>query len=490
MASRSRFLQVTVAVLTALAAGCLQSPSPTDSQVFVGRYADNTSFQPFKNTSGSNVSADATVCYPDTTLYCPDGGSSVRVTVPGPGDPANAFAGGAFVAGVPRNLSGFDAVTFWAKATRPAPFVVGLGTDNSGNSLYPAEWTATLGTAWTQYVLPIPLPVKLNAEKGLLYFAAGADGSPAVGFTFWLAGIQYVTLGDALGSPTPVFGAACVDKAVGDALFPFPSTGSDKIPVTFAVNAANQFINASRRYFTFSSSDPAVATVDVDGRVSVQGAGTAVVSARLGGIEAVGPMTLHVNGPACPPLAVPTELAPTPTVPRANVISLFNSSRTYQDVPVDQWQTSWSVCCNDYVQTPITTPAGQSAVVKKYNLRAFAGISFGVDNPVPPDARNNAIDASRMTHFHLDVWTPNGFVFKVRLVNDPGQAPIHFQSESTVQVDAVSTPPLQTGRWVGVEIPMTDFINLGGTTKLGQMLFLVPDGTSGTFYVDNIYFHN
>jgi hypothetical protein len=490
MASRSRFLQVTVAVLTALAAGCVQSPSPTNSEVFVGRYADNTSFQPFKNTSGANVAADATVCYPDTTLYCPDGGASVRVTVPGAGDPANAFAGGTFVSGVPRNLTGYDAVTFWAKSTRPAPIVLGLGNDNSGNSLYPAEWNTTLGTTWTQYVLPIPLPVKLDSEKGLFLFSAGALGSPAVGFTFWLAGIQYVSLGATLGSPTPVFGAACVDRAVGDAMFPFPSTGSDKIPVIFAVHAANQFVNASRRYFTFSSSDPAVATVDVDGRVSVQGAGTAVVSARLGGIEAVGPMTLHVNGQACPPLAVPTELAPTPTVPRANVISLFNSSRTYQDVPVDQWQTSWSVCCNDYVQTPITTPAGQSAVVKKYNLRAFAGISFGVDNPVPPDARNNAIDASRMTHFHLDVWTPNGFVFKVRLVNDPGQAPIHFQSESTVQVDAVSTPPLQTGRWVGVEIPMTDFINLGGTTKLGQMLFLVPDGTSGTFYVDNIYFHN
>ena len=31
---------------------------------------------------------------------------------------------------------------------------------------------------------------------------------------------------------------------------------------------------------------------------------------------------------------------------------------------------------------------------------------------------------------------------------------------------------------------------LGSTSQLGQMLFLVPDGTSATFYVDNIYFHN
>ena len=486
MATRSKSLQAVVAVLTVLTAGCLQSPSPTSSEVFVGRYADNMSFQPFRNTSAANVSADATVCYPDTTSFCPDGGASVRVTVPGPGDPANAFAGGAFVAGIPRNLSGFDAVTFWAKASRPAPWIVGLGSDNSGTSLYQAEWNATLGTTWTQYTLPIPLPVKLNSERGLLYFAAGAVGSPAVGFTFWLAGIQYVTLGATLGNPTPAVPAACVDKAVGDAMFPFPSTGSDKIPVTFAVNTANQFIQASRRYFTFSTSDPAVASVDVDGKVSVQGAGTAVVTARLGGIDAAGPLTVNVNGrDTCPPPVVPTEIAPAPTVPRARVISLFNSSGTYSDVPITQWQTVWSVCCSDYVQTPITTPAGQTASVKKYGLRSFAGIGFG-----PDGSDVNQIDASRMTHFHVDVWTPNGFVFKVRLVNDPGQAPAHFQSESTVQVDAGSTPPLETGRWVGLEIPMTDFINLGGTSKLGQMLFLVPDGTSSTFYVDNIYFHN
>jgi hypothetical protein len=484
MASRGNFQQVMVAVLAALGSGCVQSPSAGAPQVFVGRYPDDTTFQPFKNTSGANVTADATTCYPETTLYCPDGGASVKVTVPGPGDPTNAFAGGAFVSGLPRNLSGYDAVTFWAKSTRPAPFVVGLGTDNSGNSLYPAEWDAVLGTAWTQYVLPIPLPVKLNAEKGLLYFAAGADGSPAQGFTFWLAGIQYVTLGATIGSPAPVVPAACVEKAVGDAVFPFPSTGSDKIPVTFAVNAVNEFINASRRYFTFSSSDPTVATVGVDGKVSIQGAGTAIVTARLGGIEAAGPLTVRVNAKdPCPPLAVPTELAPTPTVPKSKVISLYNSSKTYSDVQVDQWHTSWSLCCSDPVNpdTTIQTSSGQSATVKKYNLHAFAGIGFG-----PDGSSANEIDASEMTFFHVDVWTPNGFAFRVQLVNDP----VLYTSKSTVQVDGGSTPPLETGRWVGVEIPMTAFVNLGGTSKLGQLLFLVPDGTAGTFFLDNIYFHN
>jgi len=480
MAPRSRSWQAVIAALAACAAGCLQSPSRTSPQVFVGSYPDDVNFQPFINTA-ADVAPDASTCFPETTLYCPDGGSSLKVTVPGPGKITNQYAGGAFVAALPRNLSGYDGVAFWAKATRQAPFVVGLGNDNSGSSRYPAEWNETLNTTWTQYILPIPLPVKLNAEKGLLYFAAGAVGSPATGFTFWLANIQYVQLGSAIGNPTPVLAPACVQRAVGNVALAFPGTTGGTIPVTFAVNAANVFTVAANRYFTFSSSDPTVATVDVSGMVTIQGPGIATVTAQLGGFEGAGPLTVKVNTKdPCPPLAAPTTAAPKPTVPKANVISLYNSSGTYTNVPVSQWHTSWSLCCSDVKDTTITTPS-RPAVVKQYNLHAFAGIGFG-----PDGTSINEIDASQMTFFHADVWTPNGFAFQVQLVNDP----TGYASNSTVQIDASSTPPLQTGTWVGMEIPMTAFWNLGGTSKLGQMLFLVPAGTTGLFYVDNIYFHN
>jgi hypothetical protein len=114
--------------------------------------------------------------------------------------------------------------------------------------------------------------------------------------------------------------------------------------------------------------------------------------------------------------------------------------------------------------------------VKKYTLRAFAGIGFG-----PDGSTTNQVDASAMTWFHVDVWTPDGYAFDVKLVNDP----TGYSSESTVR-----SYIQETGTWIGLEIPMTAFRNLGGTSKLGQMLFLVPGGTSATFYVDNIYFHN
>jgi hypothetical protein len=473
MATRSRSLQSVVAVLAAVAAGCTQNPSLTSPQVFVGRFADDVNYQPFKNTSGADVLPDATVCYPDAALYCPDGGATLRVIVPGPGDPANAFAGGTMVAGSPRNLSGYDAVTFWARSTRAAPLVIGLGADQSDSPRYIVAGTVSLSTGWTQYILPIPLATRLTAEKGLFYFSAGADGSPATGFTFWLANIQYVTLGATIGGPNPVLPPVCVAKKVGDGAFPaFPSGVSGAIPVAFDVSAHVDVITGSNRYFTFTSSDPAVASVDPGGSVSVQGTGTATVTAYLGGIEAAGPLTVKVGSAnACPVLALPAEVAPTPTVPAANVISLFGSA--YVARTVYSWQTGWSTCCSDYEELNVP---GTSHPVKKYALHAFAGIGFG-----PDGSSANQVDASAMTWFHVDVWTPNGYAFDVKLVNDP----TGYASESTVR-----SYVLDTGTWVGLEIPMTAFRNLGGTSKLGQMLFLVPDGTAATFYVDNIYFHN
>jgi hypothetical protein len=241
--------------------------------------------------------------------------------------------------------------------------------------------------------------------------------------------------------------------------------------VAFEVNEEVDLIGASNRYFTFTSSDPTVATVDPGGAVAVQGNGSATVTAELGGIQAAGPLTVLVGGSqTCPALPVPTTIADTPNLPAGNVISLFGSA--YPARPVDSWHTAWSACCStEYAGTTIG-----SHPVKKYALYPFNGVAIS-----PDGSSANAIDASAMTWFHVDVWTPNGFAFDVKLVNDP----TGYASDSTVR----SYVP-KTGTWIGLEIPMTAFRNLGGTSKIGQMLFLVPDGSSATFYLDNIYFHN
>jgi len=58
------------------------------------------------------------------------GTSSIRIDVPSPTDPDGNFIGGIFRdRGAGRDLSGYDALTFWAKGTLTGTIQVGFGTD-------------------------------------------------------------------------------------------------------------------------------------------------------------------------------------------------------------------------------------------------------------------------------------------------------------------------------------------------------------------------
>ena len=84
----------------------------------------------------------------------------------------------------------------------------------------------------------------------------------------------------------------------------------------------------------------------------------------------------------------PSTAAPTPTVPAEDVISFFSDA--YDDVPVQYFSADWD---RSDVEDAV---AGGDPVKRYYNLR-FAGIDFG-EQPV---------DATEMTHVHLDIWTPD-----------------------------------------------------------------------------------
>jgi hypothetical protein len=59
-------------------------------------------------------------------------------------------------------------------------------------------------------------------------------------------------------------------------------------------------------------------------------------------------------------------------------------------------------------------------------------------------------------------------------------------SEQELTFNASSTPPLVTGAWVGLEIPLASFTGLAARAHLAQ---LIVSGDSGTAYLDNVYFH-
>ena len=170
---------------------------------------------------------------------------------------------------------------------------------------------------------------------------------------------------------------------------------------------------------------------------------------------------------------VPTVAAPAPTADPGDVISLF--SNVYTDVTVDTWSAGWDVA--DLTDMQI---AGDD--VKKYSNLVYAGIEF---TSVP-------IDASAMTHFHMDIWTPDQTAdpasFRVKLVDfgADGAYGGGDDVEHEIPINSSSTPALESEKWIGIDLPLASFTNL---TTRGHLAQMVLSSDPNTVYIDNVYFY-
>jgi hypothetical protein len=382
----------------------------------------------------------------------------LHITVPGPGDPSGGYAGGAFIANTPRDLTGYNALTFWAKSSIPASLdKVGLGNDNSGTSRYTADWSGVpLTTSWKKYTIPIPLPAKLTKEGGLFFFADGPDnvGGSLVGYDIWLDDIQFEKV-STIQNPRPAIAVATVNDEVGGT---FRVSGTS---VTFSVEGVDETIVAMPAYFTFSSSDQAVATVAPDGLITLVGPGTSSITAQLGSTTASGSVTLLSTAP-------PTTAAPTPIDSAVNVISLF--SNAYPNHAVDTWSAVW-----DQADVADVQIAGNDT--KKYTNLVYAGVEF----------ISQQVNASALTGLHLDVFVQDASQFKVKLVDFGANGAFGGgdDSEYELTLSTTSTPALTAGAWSSLNIPLSAFTGLTGKGHLAQMII---SGSSRIVYLDNVYF--
>ena len=192
---------------------------------------------------------------------------------------------------------------------------------------------------------------------------------------------------------------------------------------TFTVDGGDQVIEHSANYFNFESSNTDVAIINEAGRVEVVGEGFSSISAKLGDVDAQGGILLAATAP--PPTA-----APTPTRPPSDVISLF--SNAYTNNPVDTFSAEWD-------QADVTDVKVESSDVKAYTNIIFAGIEF-VSQPV---------DATDMTHLHLDVWGEETMVVRVKLVDfgPDGMFGGGDDSEWELTFNASTIPSYMPGQW-------------------------------------------
>lgn len=429
---------------------------PVDGNIFIDGFSAGLQYAAF---GGSNVTAfdvDREVKYAGT--------ESMKFEVPDAGNPNGSYAGGAFFTEVGRDLTGFDALTFWARASQAATIdQVGFGNDLGESNFVVSLQNIKVTTGWQKIIIPIPDPSKLTEERGMLFFSEGPENER--GYTFWLDEVKFEKLGT-LAHPKPSIleGQDQNFAAETGQLLPLGGLSmSNNLPT-----GVDQRIEVAASYFNFTSSNPGVATVNTKGVVSIVDAGSAVITATLGEIDAVGSFNVVATGAAIAPMVA----APTPMISADSVISMY--SNVYTNVPIDTWNTRWQFSTADDFDVQV---AGDD--VRRYRNLNFVGIEFS----------SQTINASQMTHFHMDVWTPDPTdlpaAFKVLLIDFGADNNFDGGDDSSHEI-SITQPTLATEQWFSIDVPLSNFAGLTSRANLAQ---LVLSGDLPNVYIDNVYFY-
>ena len=429
---------------------------PTTADVFIDAFSPDMGYAAFGGSDVRAFTVDTDVKYKGT--------ASMRISVPDYDDPAGAYAGGVYYSKSGRDLSGYNALTFWAKASKAASIdLIGFGNDLGENKYQAAIAGLEVNTNWKKYYIPIPDAAKLKAERGLLFFSEGPENGK--GYTFWIDEVQFEKLGTIAHARSGILeGADVTENAETGNTFNIQGYAVANLP-----NGVDQRVEAAPGYFDFVSTNSTVASVSATGAVKVMDAGTAVISASLAGTKSEGSLTIVSKGaPILPKVA-----APTPSVPANKVISVF--SNAYDNVPVDFFNGYWQYST---AQTFDIQVNGDD--IKRYTQLNFVGIQFTAPT----------IDATAMTHFHLDIWTPDPIsastVFKVLLVDIGANGAFGGGDDSSHEITIGSTT-LATESWISLDIPLSSFTGLTSRAHLAQ---IVLSGDLPNLFVDNIYFYD
>ncbi|MCF7825138.1 MAG: Ig-like domain-containing protein [Candidatus Marinimicrobia bacterium] len=434
------------------------APFPTDAEVFIDGFGPSVEPQSFLGTKLDALQIDESEAYSGT--------QSIIITIPGPGDlSGSTWSGGALVAGIARDLTGYNALTFWAKANKSLTLnSVGLGNDNEAPNPYVVERVnVPLTSSWTKYVIPIPLPAKLPQEQGLFYYSEGQENGE--GATIWLDEIQFESLGT-IAHPAISFASTSATAYQGS------TVSVPSVTISYDVDGTNVDVVASSNYLSFSSSDTSIVTINADGTMTANNPGSATITATLGDNSATGSITVNVDYAPVSPAADPTHDA-------ADVMALF--SDTYTSVtPNMNWYTYWTWSTAEVNEFDID--GNEMMIFSKLN---FAGVEFA----------DEQIDASAMTHFHMDIWTPNyitassRFIIKLVDFGANGAYGGGDDTEHALTLSTTTTPALSSNSWVSIDVPMTAFTGATAQSHLAQLVLECTGGALTTIFVDNVYLY-
>lgn len=433
----------------------LQPPAfPATAEVFIDDFTGDLAYAAFGGSDVKAFQVDNQVAYGGTK-------QSMRFEVPDANSPNGSYAGGVFFSKTGRDLSGYNALTFYIKASQPATIgVVGFGNDLGANKYLVTKNGLAVNSNWKKVIIPIPDPAKLKAEKGLFYYSTGPENGR--GYTFWIDEVRFEKL-ETLGNATATI-LNGVDKQ--QVSYVGVSTTLDGFTATYnQPNGINETVTVSPYYFKFINSNPAVASVNETGVVSTIGGGTTKITATLDTIHARGSLTLNSAGNYVG--------APVPTRDAANVTSVFSDA--YTNINVDYYNGYWA---------PFQTTQSADFQVgndKVLNYTNFNFVGIQVTSPT--------VSIGNRSNLHLDLYLPDninpGAAFKVRVL-DFGANGAPGGGDDVSDIVTLTNPALAARTWLSFDIP---FSSLPGLTTKGHFGQIIFEGTNiSNFFADNIYF--
>ncbi|WP_141402362.1 hypothetical protein [Sediminicola luteus] len=439
---------------------------PDTAAVFTDGFSPGLDYTAFGDSKVTAFQLDEEVTYDKSD-------SAMRFDIPNQGDPESGYAGGIFFDKTGRNLSGYNVLSFWGKASQGA-IIQELGFGLTDTQMYRTSITdVAFSTAWTKYYILLPDPARLTMEEGMFYFVDTPDNGK--GYSFWIDELRF----ENSGTIGQVQAYIQNGEEVTSTVFVGQEVPVSGLGVSFSLpNGVSQAVNAAPAFFTLASSNPQVAQVVVDettqvSTVRILAQGEAVITASMGDVAAMGSLTLQVRE---------FEPAPLPDKVADDVISIFSDA--YTNVPVDFY--------NGYYAPFQTTVSADFTVdgdhVLNYINYNFVGIEFNKEVPT--------IDATEMTHLHVDIYIPEALdpnaTWRVNL-RDFGADGNFDGGDDTIASQLLTTasdPALVSEQWISVDMDIRDMAN---KATLGQIVFDAEGDTSprpSGFYVDNLYLYN
>lgn len=426
----------------------------TDSPVGMG----SDFYFPYGGSKATAWSVDEDEAYQGT--------ASMRFDVPNANDAEGSYAGAIFrIDGAGRDLSNYDALTFWIKASQGVTIgELGFGEDFGANKYITTLNDVSVGTAWQKVIIPIPDASKLTQERGMFRYSAGTQGTNGGGYTFWVDELKFEKL-NTVAYPRPQIlngDNITVNSFIG------VNINIEDLHQTFNLGTGKDItVSAAPGYFDFISSDSSVATVDESGVVVIQSSGSATITASLGNTDAEGSITINSLGTF--------DFAPTPTRDPNDVVSIF--SNQYTNTNIDFF--------NGYWQPYQTTLSADFSIngddFLNYTNFNFVGIQFS----------NPTIDLSNKPNLHFNMYipdaVPSNFDFLVTVVDFGPDNANGGNDDTRQQLFLRNSPSIVADSWMTVEFSLAAMSN---KSNVGLIIFENINFSGLTnFYLDNIYFY-